>query len=254
MDLAALAERHRARWAATPADVRNVRPSIREFERYVTTNREELAVIGELRRIDPDRGSLAAVPDVVAFAAAVAEGGAYGVCVCTDDAFGGSLDDLRAVSAASAVPVLARGMIVDEQDLYRLRDAGADAAVLYAAVHQPDRITSLRKVARSMRIELLVEVFDEADLGRALAAESMLIAVSGVDLSGKRDLARAKALLQKIPAGLTPVLCGGFSTPADLAELLPLIDAAVMMEPLMAAASAHSAIAPVIEPFTQLVA
>ena len=253
MDLAAHAEKHRARWAASPADVRNVKPSIREFERYVTTNREELAVVGELRRIDPDRGSLAAVPDVAAFAAAVAEGGAYGVCVCTDEVFGGSLDDLRAVSAAVSVPVLARGMVVDEQDLYRLRDAGADGAILYAAVHTPDRITTLRKVARSMRIELLVEVFGDEDLERALAAEAMLIGVSGTDLSGKRDLARAKALLEKIPQGLTPVLCGGFSTAADLAELLPLIDAVLVMEPLMAAAAARSPLAPVIEPYTQLV-
>lgn len=253
MDLAALTEKHRARWAATPADVRNVRPSIREFERYVTTNREELAVIGELRRIDPDRGSLAAVTDPAAFGAAVAEGGAYGVCVCTDDVFGGSLDDLRAVSATATVPVLARGMIVDEQDLYRLRDAGADAAVLYAAVHTPERITALRKVARSMRIELLVEVFGDDDLARALDAESMLIGVSGVDLSGKRDLARAKALLEKIPPGLTPVLVGGFSKPEDLTDLLPLIDAVVVMEPLMAAAAARSPLAPIVEPFTQLV-
>lgn len=253
MDLAALAERHRARWAASPADVRNVQPSIREFERYVTTHREELAVVGELRRIDPDRGSLALVPDARSFAAAVAEGGAYGVCVCTDEAFGGSLDDLRAVSAAATVPVLARGMVVDEQDLYRLRDAGADAAVLYAAVHEPARITALRKAARSMRIELLVEVFTDEDLERALAAEAMLIAVSGVDLSGARDLARARALLEKIPHGLTPVLSGGFSTPEELGDLVPLVDAVVVMEPLMAAAAARAPLAAVIEPFTRLV-
>lgn len=253
MDLAALAEKHRALWAAHPADVRNIQPSIREFERYVTTNREELAVVGELRRIDPDRGSLAAVIDPAASAAAIAEGGGYGVCVCTDEAFGGSLDDLRAVSAATTVPVLARGMVVDEQDLYRLRDAGADGAVLYARLHTPERITALRKAARSMRIELLVEVFGDDDLERALEAEAMLIAVSGTDLTGKSDLARAKALLEKIPQGLTPVLCGGFSKPEELADLLPLIDAVVVMEPLMAAAAARSPLAAVIEPYTHLV-
>ena len=145
-------------------------------------------------------------------------------------------------------------MVVDEQDLYRLRDAGADAAVLYAALHEPARITALRKAARSMRIELLVEVFTDDDLERALAAESMLIAVSGVDLAGRRDLPRARALLQKIPPGLTPILSGGFSTPEDLADLLSLIDAVVVMEPLMAAAAARSPLAAVIEPFTQLVA
>lgn len=254
MDLAALAEQHRARWAGNPADVRNVRPSIREFERYVTTGRDELAVVGELRRRDPDLGPLAAVPDAPAFAASVAEGGAYAVCVCVDDAFGGSLDDLRAVSAAVTVPVLARGIVLDEQDLYRLRDAGADAAVVYAALHDPARLTALRKAARSMRIEVLVEVFDGADLDRALASEAALIAVSGTDLSGRADLARAKALLERIPTkGRTPILSGGFSKPGELTDLLPLLDAVLVMAPLMHAAASLQPIAPLIEPYTLLV-
>ena len=253
MDLQDLASKHRARWAATPADVRNVRPSIRELERYLTTGRDELSVVGELRRKDPDRGPLAAVPDPPAFAADVEAGGAYGVCVCTDEAFGGSLDDLRAIAAASTVPVLARGIVLDEQDLYRLREAGADGAILLPALLDAARLTALRKAARSMRMEVLVESFTAEDLGTALASEASLIAVSGVDLNGTHDLARAKSLLERIPKGRTPVLTGGVTKPEELGELLSLIDAVVLMEPLMAAAAKPAAVAPVIEPFTQLV-
>lgn len=254
MDLADLAAKHRAAWAAKPADVRNVRPSIREFERYVTTGREELAVIGELRRKDPDTGPLAAVPDAPAFAAAVADGGAYGVCVAADEWLGGSLDDVRAVSAAASIPVLSRGLVLDEQDLYRHREAGADAVVLYAALLDPARITALRKAARSMRIEAMVEVFSEADLANVLASEATILGVSGVRLdTGRPDLAHAKALLERIPKGRTPILSGGVRAPADLDGLLPLIDAVIVREPLMAAAANLAPIARLIEPFTVLV-
>lgn len=247
MDLAALAEQHRAKFAGVAADVRNVRPSIRDFERYVTTERAELAVVGELRRKDPDHGPLAAVPDAAAFAKEVADGGAYGVSVCVEDAYGGSLDDVRIVSAAVSVPVLAHGIVLDEQDLYRARDAGADAVVVHAALHDATRLTALRKAARSMRIEIVVLSFGEDDFAKALASEATLLAVSGSDLS------LAKTLLARVPKGRAPILYGGVSSPSELEPLLPHVDTVVLVEPLMSAASKSSPIAPLIAPFTSLV-
>lgn len=247
MDLAALAEQHRAKFAGVAADVRNVRPSIRDFERYVTTERAELAVVGELRRRDPDRGPLAAVPDAAAFATQVADGGAYGVSVCVEDAFGGSLDDLRAVSAAVSVPVLAHGIVLDEQDLYRARDAGADAVVVHAALHDAARLGALRKAARSMRIEIVVLSFGEQDFETALASEATLLAVSGADLT------LARSLLARVPKGRAPILFGGVSHADEMGPLLPHVDTVVLVEPLMSAASKASDVAPLIEPFTSLV-
>ena len=50
VDLLALAEQHRTKWETRgPADVRNIGPSIRDFERYVSTERAELSVVGEKR-------------------------------------------------------------------------------------------------------------------------------------------------------------------------------------------------------------
>jgi len=249
MDLAALAAKHRARSAAAgPADVRNIRPSLREFERYVTTQRAELAVVGELRRRDPDRGSGAGTTDARAFAKSLADAGCYGVCVCVDEVFGGSLDDLRAVDSISPVPVLARGVVLDVQDLYRQRDAGADAFVLYAALHDAASINALRKAARSMRAEILVEVTDDASLATALASEATLIAVSGVDAAGNPDLAAASRRLKQVPATRVPILAGGVGSPDELQPLLPDIDAVVLVEPLGLAAPGAVA-----EPFTTLV-
>ena len=250
MDLQALVDRHRINASSqAPANLQKISPSMRDFARYVTTVRAELAVIAELRREDPDLGTLGSsgkVTDAGVFAKAAEAGGAYGVSVCVEPAWAGSLLDVRAVSAVCGVPVLARGIVLDENDLYRAREAGADAVVIYAALHDAARLTALRKACRSMHMEALVEATDEASLAIAIAAEAPVIGVSAPDLK------RAAALRGKIPKGRVPVLCGGVREVGDLTpELLALIDAVILIEPVMAVEP--DAVGSVVSPFTTLV-
>lgn len=200
MDLEELAARHREAVSKLgPADVRNVRPSIRDFARYVTTDRAELCVIAEWR----GEGKVA---DFVREAEAK---DAYVIAVW----IGGSLRDIATASSATQLPVLARGIVLDENDLYRARDGGADAATVHAKLHSAERLTALWKTARAMRMEILVEATDEASLATALASEAKIIGVSG----------SAVAHVTKIPKGRVPVLCEG-----DPEAWLPHIDAAIV--------------------------
>lgn len=244
MDLAALAAKHRAESAAAgPADVKNVRPSLRNFEHYVSTKRNELAVLGELRRLDPDHGPAAVVPaSVEAFVTSLEGAGCYGTVVGAESIWGGSLLDVRAADGVAKMPILGRSIVLDEQDLYRLRNAGADAAVVYAALHDAARLSSLRRAARSMHMEILVEVTDDASLEVALASDCTLIGIPG------SDLAAAARRLARIPSSRVPILVGGIRTPADLGDLLAAIDALILVEPL--ATADPGAVA---EPFTTLV-
>lgn len=252
MDLQALVDRHRINASSqAPANLQKISPSMRDFARYVTTQRAELAVIAELRREDPDLGTLGRVPDAGVFATSAETGGAYGVSMCIEPAWAGTLLDVRAASAVCGVPVLARGIVLDENDLYRAREAGADAVIVYAALHDAARLTALRKACRSMHMEAVVEAADEASLARAIEAEVPVIGVSGVGADGRPDLRRAGELLAKIPKGRVPVLCGGIASPVDLAPLLSLVDAVILMEAVMAVEP--DSVGSVVEPFTTLV-
>lgn len=208
MDLQERARRHREAASRLGApDVRNIRPSIRDFARYVTTERAELCVIAEWR----GAGSVAD------FAREAEKNGAYVVAVAVGEPFGGTAADLRAASEATQLPVLARGIVLDEHDLYRLRDAGADGATVHAALHAPERITSLWKAARSMRMEVVVEATDEASLAAALASESKIVGVSGA----------AIAHVSRVPKGRVPVLCETGARD-EITPLLPHLDAAIV--------------------------
>lgn len=204
-DWKALAERHRARMAAAgPPDVKNVRPSLREFARYVTTHRDEVAVIAE-------RSSSSAPP--AAFVRQMERAGAYAISVASED----SLEPLRAAAAVAQVPVLARGIVLDEHDLYRLRNAGADAAVVHPALLPALRMTGLRKAARSMMMELVVEVQDDEDLSIALASETLLIAAPA-------------AIIAKVPKDRTPILIGAVDAHA-IHRVQSHLDAVLLVDP-----------------------
>ncbi len=97
--------------------------------------------------------------------------------------FGGSLDDLRAVTAAVGIPVLRKDFIVDAYQVWEAADAGAAAVLLIAAALPGKALGALLDECRLWRLDALVEVHDEADLERALAAGAYIIGVNNRDLT-----------------------------------------------------------------------
>ena len=73
----------------------------------------------------------------MARARAYEAGGATAISVlCEPHWFGGSVDDLRRVRAAVAIPVLAKEFVVEAIQLPHLRAAGADVVLLLAVLHE----------------------------------------------------------------------------------------------------------------------
>jgi indole-3-glycerol phosphate synthase len=142
-----------------------------------------LHLIAEVKRSSPSAGAIAPAVDVVVRARAYAAGGAAAISVlCEPHWFGGSVEDLRAVRAAVAVPVLAKDFVVDPRQLPVLRAAGADLVLLLAALHPARRLADLVRRAFDLGLEPLVEVHAERELDAALASGARLIGVNSRSL------------------------------------------------------------------------
>jgi indole-3-glycerol phosphate synthase len=96
--------------------------------------------------------------------------------------FGGSLDDLRAVAGAVTVPVLRKDFIVDPYQIWEAAGGGAAGVLLIVAALNDDELRALLDECAACGVDALVEVHEEAELGRALAAGAQLVGINNRDL------------------------------------------------------------------------
>lgn len=142
-----------------------------------------MAVIAEVKRASPSKGSLADIPDPAALAAAYAAGGAAAVSVLTEPRqFSGSLDDLAAVRARIDVPVLRKDFLVRPYQVAEARAWGADFVLLIVAALPQGELVALREQAEALGMTALVEVHDEEETRRAVDAGARVVGVNARDL------------------------------------------------------------------------
>ena len=160
------------------------RPPTRGFRRALQQASEVPAVIAEIKKASPSRGVIREDFDPVALARAYAAAGASCISVLTDQQFfQGSFAVLSAVREAVTLPLLCKDFILSPYQLFQARAAGADAALLIAAVLSDQDILYLRKVAGQLGLDCLVEVHDAGEMERALALGVDLIGINNRDLT-----------------------------------------------------------------------
>lgn len=143
-----------------------------------------IKVIAEIKRASPSKGKIKVDVDPTELARTYSRGGAAAISVLTEeDYFLGSLDDLRAVRAATFLPVLCKDFIFDEHQIYEIAEAGADALLLIVAALEDERLSALRRVAEDeLGMDALVEVHTKEEMRRALCSGARLIGVNNRNL------------------------------------------------------------------------
>ena len=180
-----------------------------------------VAVIAEIKRRSPSKGDLAPDLDPGVLAKAYQAGGATCLSVLTDsEFFGGSVDDLVEAAGATGLPVLRKDFTVGPRDVCDARLMGADAVLLIAAALSLSELPELLALALDLGLDALVEVHDELELRRALAAGATLIGVNQRDLTTfEVDTRRAERVVGAIPDGVVKVAESGIRGPGDARRL-----------------------------------
>jgi indole-3-glycerol phosphate synthase len=183
------------------------------------------AVIAEIKKASPSKGIIRADFDVEWIARRYKAGGATALSVLTDEPFfQGSLRNLELASAAVPLPCLRKDFMVDEYQIVEARAHRADAILLIAAALSNDEMKRFATSARSIALDVLVEVHTGEELDRVLDA----LGENGADAIGvnNRDLKtfdvkleRSLELVERIPPTVVRVTESGISSPEDIGRL-----------------------------------
>jgi indole-3-glycerol phosphate synthase len=180
--------------------------------------RDAVTVIAEVKRSSPSRGQLAPIADPAGLAAEYAAGGASAISVLTETRrFHGSLDDLDAVRKVVEIPILRKDFVVSSYQLWEARAHGADLVLLIVAALDQSALVSLVERAESLGLTPLVEVHEESEVERAVAAGARVIGINARNLKTLDvDRDTFSRLAPLIPAGIVKVAESGVRGPHDL--------------------------------------
>jgi indole-3-glycerol phosphate synthase len=191
--------------------------------RFVSALRrgDAVSIIAECKRRSPSRGVLRAEYDPVAIARGYAAAGAAAISVLTEPAFfDGALEHLEAVRRAVDTPLLRKDFILSEYQLLEARAAGADAVLLIVAALEPRELMTLHARARSLDLDVLMEVHSAAELEVAIDAGATIIGVNNRNLRTLDvDVTASEALIRRMPPGVVAVSESGLRSADELERL-----------------------------------
>ena len=184
-------------------------------------------VIGELKRKGLKDGEIIEA-DATEAARGIEEGGACAVSVLTEEAFSGTLADLKAVKLAVSIPVLRKDFIFDEFQIMESYVHGADAILLIVRFLSERRVIELVKKASSFGLECLVEIDSTSkdklpDL-REIENRSILIGINNRDLDTlevklETFEAIAPEIKPKIPESVPLIAMSGIESSEDATRM-----------------------------------
>lgn len=201
--------------------------------------RPQLAVIAEMKQRTPSMGVLADDYRPADLAHAYTDGGAAAISVLTHMAgFGGRVEHVRMVRAATELPILRKDFVTDPYEVAEARAAGADAVLLIVAALEPEQLKDLVAVARGRGVAALVEVHDEAETATAVEAGAKAIGVNHRNLRDFIvDLGLTERLRKLVPAEVVLVAESGIHGHEDARRMRDAgADAVLVGEMLMRSA------------------
>ena len=144
-----------------------------------------------------------------------------GISVLTDTKyFGGSLDDLALARNCVDIPLLRKEFIIDSYQIFEAKAYGADAILLIAAALTDHQLKEYSKIAKQLKLDVLLEVHNEEELQRSLLPTVDMLGVNNRNLKTFQvSIDISKALSEKIPNDFVKVSESGISDPETIKTL-----------------------------------
>lgn len=197
-------------------------PPIRDFKAAISRP-GKISLIAELKKASPSAGLIRESYEPIGLAKYYEEAGAAALSVLTDfKFFQGLLGHLKSAKESTTIPILRKDFILDELQVIESRLAGADAVLLIVRILNDAQLKTLLTKARELKLTALVECHSEAEVERALKADSEIIGINNRDLDSLRvDFNLSLKLPEKFPELKKKVLVSesGIASASQVKEL-----------------------------------
>lgn len=149
---------------------------------YEALAKPGLSIIGEFKKASPSLGTITSKIDLTERISQYNASVDAISCLTEEDHFHGSADYLRHIRSISPLPVLRKDFIIDAYQIYEAKVIGADAILLIAAILDDTQMKEFHGLAKSLGLDVLVEVHDKEEMERAVALGARIIGVNNRNL------------------------------------------------------------------------
>ncbi len=180
-----------------------------------------VALIAEAKKASPSKGVICPDFDPVTIALDYEAGGAQAISVLTDEQyFQGSLSYIPLVRAAVSLPVIRKEFIIDEIQIRQAALFGADAILLIAAILDQQQLADYQALALELGMDSLIEVHDEQEAVKAMAAGCLLLGINNRNLRDFTvDLNTTFRVMAELPTEMPVVSESGIRDHHDMEQL-----------------------------------
>lgn len=191
--------------------------SLRDFMKADDRN----GIIAEFKRRSPSKGIINDHSGVGEVTNAYAAAGVSAISVLTDiDFFGGHPNDLLQAREVNKVPLLRKDFMIDEYQILEAKGLGADIILLIAAILTPAQIDSFSKLAKSLGLNVLLEVHNMEELERSLNPNLDAVGVNNRNLADFTvNIQTSFELVEAIPNEFLKISESAISDPKVINEL-----------------------------------
>jgi len=183
---------------------------------------DKVGIIAEIKRKSPSKGMLHEFVSIEQTSISYMQGGASALSILTDsEFFGGKNEDLTTARKYNFCPILRKDFIVDEYQIIESKSIGADAILLIAAALTPKKLNELARFAKSLGLEVLMEVHNKDELDNHLNDNLDVVGVNNRDLKTfEVSVQTSIDLATRIPDHFVKISESGISQPETVIELM----------------------------------
>ena len=187
---------------------------------YEALKKPGLSIIGECKKASPSLGRIESpIPILERIDSYNASVDAIS-CLTEEDHFNGNAEDLKQIRSRSPLPILRKDFMIDEYQFYEAKAIGADAVLLIAAILDDAQLHDFYRLARELSLDVLVEVHNEEEVGRALKLDPRIIGVNNRSLKDfSISLEHTKRLRPLVPKETVFLAESGIQSDADVLYL-----------------------------------